>query len=167
MIVVIAILATLTIVSYNVVQTRSKDTKIRTAAEQIQSALDTYVSQKGRAPRGGWGSNAALNNGDCTSGSSGWFAKGLYVCTVEEVLVAADLIPSSLITSLPPNKAYGNNATTVFMLYTCGSSKIRLMWYLESPSAEDVASYDADQTMCGGQDYRTVYGMRASATIDV
>ncbi len=176
-IVVIAILATLTIVSYNVVQIRSRDAKVRTAAGQVQSALDTYISQNGRIPRGGSNSIGILANGDCNVGSTGmgWIAKGNYPCTVEEILVAADLIPNSLISGLPPNKVLGSS-TKVFQLYDCitttTKSSLVLMWYLESPSAEETTNYASYKNATTCPNLPTPYtqydlnGMRAAVLID-
>ena len=165
-IVVISILASITIVSYNGVQSRSRDTKIRVAAKQIQGALEVFISQNGRIPKGGSGSTQALTNNECSDGVNGWFGKGTYTCTVEESLVAANLIPSNLISDLPPNKVSGNLANRVFMLYSCGSSQSILLWYLESPTADDIASYDNSYAVCPGTDWRGLYGMRAATLID-
>lgn len=167
-IVVVAILATISIVTYNGVQSRARDTKIRSAAEHIQDAMEIYIAQNGRRPRGGWGSSSALSGGDCANGADGWFAKGTYACTPDEVLIAANLIPADLTSNLPPNRASGNSPAQVFMLYGCTSTKIVLMWYLESPSAADTASYDnAMAAGCNSQNFRGSYGMQAAALIDI
>jgi len=171
-IVVVAILATLTIVTYNGVQSRARDTKIRAAAEHVQDGLEIYIAQTGRRPRGGWGATQTLTNGDCANGADGWFAKNAYGsggCAPEEVLVAANLMPADMISSLPPNKKSGNTPLNVFMLYGCSSTKIILMWYLESPSAADTASYDTAMLTpgCNSQNFRDGYGMQGAAVIDI
>jgi len=166
-IVVIAILATIGVISYNGIQANARDTKIRAAAEHVQDALEIYIAQNGRRPRGGWGSTSGLSGGDCANGADGWFAKSTYTCTPEEVLVAANLISSNLISGLPPNKIIGNSSVYVFMLYGCTATSIALMWYLEKPSAADTASYDNSVGIkCPNQNFRTNYGMQAATVID-
>lgn len=167
-VVVVAIIVAVTVVAYNGVQSRARDTKIRAAAEHIQDALEIYIAQNGRRPNGGWGSSTAFSNGDCANGADGWFAKSTYTCTPDEVLTAANLIPADLITKLPPNKVSSNSPLYVFMLYGCpGGTKLKLMWYLESPSAQDIADYDAAHTACSLQDFRSSYGMQGAVLIDM
>jgi prepilin-type N-terminal cleavage/methylation domain-containing protein len=167
-IVVIGILASITIVSYNGIQARASDAKIRTAATQIEKALQLYVSYTAKLPVGGSGSTTVADSTGCTNGSSGWFAKGTwYVCAVEDDLLSQSLIPATLIPSLPKNKKVGaTSGTQTFMGYDCGANGYTLLWYLDAPTAQDIASYDSVAATCGyGTSLRDSYGMQAGRII--
>ena len=169
-IVVIAILAAITIVAYNGIQARANDGRIRAASEDIQKAVQLYVADNGPIPTG-LGYYAAAPT-DCTTSNGGWVAKAAYGhnCTLEYILNDKGLLPNNFVSSLPRNKTQLNtNGVTTFMLYRCagaGQGYYALMWYLESPSAQDVSSYDSVATYCGfGSLYRNTYGMQAAKLI--
>lgn len=165
-ILVIGILAAIIVVAYNGIQTRANDGQIKSAAYNVKSALTNYVAVNGTKPSGGWGSTQALTNGDCINGNGGFISKGIYTCDVEEVLVAKNLIPATLLSNLTPNKKFNNSASYNFMLYDCTATSIILLWYLEMPSASDTASYDSSISQCTGmQDFRGSFGMQAAAII--
>jgi general secretion pathway protein G len=169
-IVVIGILAVITIIAYNGIQSRANDSKTRTAANQLEKAIRTYTLYTSRMPLGGYGSTQAVGSSGCVDGSDGWFAKGIfYTCTVEDALLSQNLITSNMIVNLPKNKKVSAaTGVSTFMFYSCGTGRYALLWYLENPSTADTASYDAISTTCGyGNGLRNTYGMQAGSLIQL
>lgn len=168
-IVVIAILAAITIVAYNGIQSRANDSRIKTAVGQIEKSIQLYVAEYGPLSPGlGWyGTNPT--DGNCTVSAGGWAAKQAYShnCTLEYVLNEKKLLPDNFMVNLPHNKSQG--ATTglqTIMFYRCtpvGSNYFALLWYLESPSPEETSSLNALKTQCGLGG--VTYGMQAGKLI--
>lgn len=176
-IVVIAILATISIVAYNGIQSRANNTKIVSAANSLEKALKIWNVNTGNQPYAGGGSTgpmpASPTGGQHCPGSTtagGWVASGPYACTLEDLLLAYNLIPSTLMPSLPPNKLTNNSNKQTLMFYRCTSTTngYILMWYLDSPSSDDSAHADSEWRKCANSTtalfsssiYYTNYGMR-------
>lgn len=162
-IVVIGILAAITIVAYNGIQTRAKDTQIKDTAAKVAKAIQIWAVNHDQLPAGsGYGTTTPVSNGVCTSSSTGGFVgKAAYVCTLDDMLQADNLIPSTLISSIPPHKTY-NSWRHTMMFYQCGtgSRTFALYYYLENPSTEDLASINTPVSGCPHADNRDTYGMR-------
>lgn len=165
-IVVIAILATITIVAYTGIQASATDARIRTAVSQIEKAAYTWAIRHGQPPSGGgYASTSKNDDGTCTGGTGGWAKMGSYVCSLEDMLRGEDLIPSGFMADLPPNKIYGNTSSQTLMFYPCGGSTARtyaIYYYLGDPSTEDAASVSKAEAAGCGTSPRTVYGMRGA-----
>lgn len=168
-IVVIAILATISIVAYNGIQARANDAKTISAVNQIEKALRLYATDNGPDIKGGYGSTAVPAGSPCVDGVSGFFGSGTYACSVEDTLVASRLLPKGMTASLPANTYYqtASGGKSSIMFYTCGSaSKYGLYWTLRSPSASDSASIDDTLASCGNNVMlRDTYGMRAGRVL--
>lgn len=172
MIVVIGILATITIIAYNGIQSRANDSKIRTAASQIQKAIQLYHINTGRQIHAGYTSTGPITaEGVCPGVThAGGFA-GAYQCSLEDVLVASGLLDESYFDSLPADSAHNQSSNNVFMFYQCGyvaDNKYALYWHLASPSDADAASYDRVSAECGySTNLRDSYGMRAGTIVQL
>jgi general secretion pathway protein G len=168
-IVVIAILATISIVAYNGTQNRANDAKMTSAAKQVEKALRIYAVDNGTVIKGGYGSTAVPAGSPCVDGSSGWFGSGSYACSVEDTLVASGLLPKGFSASLPANTYYSpaTGGRISMMLYPCsGTGRYGLYWTLRSPSAADSASIDDTLSSCGNNvSIRDTNGMRAGKIV--
>jgi len=162
-IVVIGILAAITIVAYNGVQTRARDTQIKDTVAKVAKAIQIWAINHDQLPAGsGYGTTTPVSNGVCTSTSTGGFAgKGAYACTLDDMLQSDNLIPASLLSSLPANKMFSSWIHTL-MFYQCGSGSrtFALYYYLENPSAEDLATINTPVSGCPHTVCRDSYGMR-------
>ena len=179
-IVVIAILAAITIVAYNGIQARASNVKITSAVNTLEKAVQLWHVDTGNLPYSGGSSTATMpvtpTNGEACPGATttgGWVASGSgYSCGLEDLLKAYKLIPSTLISSLPPNKNTNNSYKQTLMFYQCSAlSNIHgyiLMWYLDSPSSTEAANFDTEWQKCANSStatanssiYYTNYGMR-------
>ncbi len=114
-IMVIGILAAITIVAFNGVQTRAKNTSIENTASAYRKALAAYVAQKGDYPVSGaaacLGKAAAYSGGACYNGTAS--------VTLETEL-------GSVLTTLPQPD------TTCFAMY--GGCRRGLTYYYRAPS---------------------------------
>ena len=168
-IVVIAILASISIVAFNGMQARAADSQMKAGAVQLEKAINLWYVQKNEPLAGGWGSTTPLSNGNCSDGTGGWVAAGTYVCTLEGILIDAGLIAPGFTRSLPTNTAYGNhtNGTLALMFYPCGSNTglYALYWHLRSPTAEDTASLTSVESKGCPNGPRVNYGMKAATLI--
>lgn len=172
-IVVIAILASISIVAYDGIQARAEDSKTKTAVSQLEKVMILWSGENGNVIRGGSGSSTPVGASGCTEGSSGWFASGIYTCSQEENFVAAKMIPSGFTNNLPKNVQapaynYATNGRFSLMFYTCGTGKYILFWSLRNPTVEDTAGFDSSRTECGygsNNSFRDTYGMRGARVI--
>ncbi len=168
-IVVIAILATITIVLYAGISQRARDDSVRSAANQIEKSILLWYQDAGVLPAAGFGSTGAISGDSCpgnTTASGGFFQSGLYLCTMQDLLKARGYMMKNLSATLPKNPVFGTS-TTVFMFYNCGANRYILLWSLEDPTADETARFNADLTTCS-MSYATfngTYGMEASALI--
>lgn len=164
-IVVIAILATISIVAYNGIQARANDSKVKSGVVQLEKALRLWALDHPPPILGGSTSVTAVSNGRCSEGVGGWIATGIYVCSVEDALVSSGHLPSGFLYSLPTNRhivASHSDGRFATMLYQCGANRHSLYWTLRSPSTEETANFDSVRAACGqGADIRDQYGMRA------
>lgn len=166
-IVVIAILATISIVAYSGMQARANDSKMRAAINQFEKALGVWVVDHPLPIRGGSGSTVAASNGTCTDGDGGWLSSGNYACSVDDALVSAGSLPTGFLRNLPKNTYYGSytDGRVSTMFYTCGTGRYALFWTLRNPTAEDSASIDATIATCGVAAARDTFGMRAGKVL--
>jgi len=164
-IVVIAILASITVVAFNGVQARAQDSHMRSAMNQLEKAILRWHVSSGERPRGGWSSTVGVSGNNCVDGSGGWVFSGAYPCALEDILLTQQLIPSGFTHSLPPNKEYNsaNHGRYSVMFYPCGSTgRYALYYHLRSPSAEDTASITAAEAASCPTAPRATYMMRAA-----
>lgn len=160
-IVVIAILATITVVAYNGVAARSRDTAVKSGAQQFADALKLYSANTGKTPLqtgGGWGGNG-----------SGWVSSGVndpnYPVATETVLMNAGYIPLGFTASLPKNTKYNSNIYTL-MLYGCTSTTYVVYYSLEAPSSDDVTTFNNVKSQCSnGAMVQTNYNMQGGVVI--
>lgn len=168
-IVVIAILASISVVAYNGIQSRANDSRIRNAASQVAKAISAYsVTASSNAVVGGFGSTVAPSAQGCVDGSQGWFASGVYTCTAEDHLVRNGALPSGFTRALPRNTHHGSNTDggLSLMLYDCGANRKALYYTLQNPTAEDSASINNALTTCSNTvNIRDVWGMRAAMLV--
>lgn len=169
-IVVIAILAAITVVAYNGIQTRANDSKMRTGTEQIEKAIRLWAIDNGNTIPGGSGSTTAAGATGCIDGSSGWFAKGPYICTAEEDLTATGLLPVGFTANLPKNTYYSSPTDGRFsvMFYGCGTSRYALYWTLQQPTVDDTSKLTSITSTCGHSlsSFQS-YGMRSGSLIQL
>lgn len=163
-IVVIAILAAVSIVSYTGIQARANDTKMRSAAVQLEKAIQIWATDTGASRvYGGSGSTVAVSSEGCVDGESGWFG-GAYACSAEQHLIAQKVISANFTSSLPKNTHHPTSTTSQsFMLYKCTSEpgKYALFWTLQNPTSSDTASINTVFGTCGSSIIRDTWGMRA------
>jgi prepilin-type N-terminal cleavage/methylation domain-containing protein len=167
-IVVVGILAAITIVAYNGIQARASDSRMRSISGQLTKAVGLWNADSSTAPKGGWSSTIAFDGTNCSDGSGGWVVKGVYACSLEDILLGKGLIPPGLITGAPKNKNYasGSDGRYSFMFYPCtGTNRFALYWYLESPSSDDTSNLTAIESSGCPTSPRTTYGMRAASII--
>lgn len=149
-IVVLGILVTLTIVNYNGIQARSRDTIVKNAAKQLAVELLRYSSDTGKTPiqtGGGW-----LGQG--SGYVSAQFVDVNYPLAIETVLVNGGYLPSGFTASLPKNTRYNSSAYTL-MLYACGSKYV-VYYSLEAPSSSDISDYNNNVIPTCGANATTV-----------
>jgi prepilin-type N-terminal cleavage/methylation domain-containing protein len=166
-IVVIAILAAITVVAYNGIQARANDTRMKSIASQLEKAIYMWNTDSNALPKGGWSSTTAFDGTNCGDGTGGWIYKGAYACSLEDLLLSKNYIPTGLITGAPNNKGYGSgtNGNRSFMFYPCAGNQFALYWSLESPSAADTASIAAVEAAGCTAAPRVTYAMKAAKLI--
>lgn len=170
-IVVIAILASISVVAYSGIQARANDSRTINGVAQIERALKLYAANNSSTIVGGWGSTAPVGVGGCTDGSSGFFSAGNYVCAAEETIVATGFLPAGYTASLPYNPHYGTTSSGVssVMLYPCGSAgRYALYWSLRNPTSTDSSNIDSILSTCSNTtNIRDSWGMRAAKIIQL
>ena len=173
-IVVIAILASITIVSYNHVTARANDSLTRQGVNKFEKAMKLWsLKTNDRRPLGNSGSTLPLSGSNCRDGGGqGWVHSGVYTCTTEDFLVAGGFLPENFMYSLPVNKSQSASlgGKRSIMLYSClsGSNRYLLMWSLQQPTADDTAQFDAVLAECGRTGSASTfqgYGMRSAKVL--
>lgn len=166
-IVVIGILAAITVVAFNGVQARATDARMRSGAAQFEKAILSWHAQTGQQPRGGWSSTVPMANGNCSDGTGGWVYGGGYACSVEDYLVAAQVLPTGFTLKQPPNRNYAaTNGVFSMMFYPCsGTNRYALYWHLLNPSSDETSNIMALEASGCPSYPRTSYGMRAAKLI--
>ena len=180
-IVVIAILASISIVAYNGIQSRANDSKTVAGANQFEKSLYIWAADHDPARLGGSTSSVAVSAGECANGSSGW-ASTAYVCNPEDALISAGLLQAGFVRALPKNPiaayASAGDGRYSMMLYACSATTDLndriLMWSLNSPSASDAAKFDEAWHSCGNTAaaastsvYYTSHGMRGGTYLQL
>jgi prepilin-type N-terminal cleavage/methylation domain-containing protein len=174
-IVVIGILAAITIVAYNGIQSRANDTRVKSGASQIEKAIIQWSIDTGAQPYSGYGTASAATTSGCPGATvaSGWVATGTYTCALENILRARDLLPANFVSNMPANKWYSGGASTWanYMFYQCGATSLNryaLVWSLQSPSSDDTTNFNSIVSTCGyGATLYDTYGMRAGKIIQL
>lgn len=174
-IVVIGILASITTISYNGAQNKANDAKTSDAISKVADALRLYTLKYGTTLKGDSGSSTPLSGVACSEGGGqGFFGKGIYACTTEEMLTAAGYLPDNFSTQVPNNTYYAKTAADgrySIMIYKCtpaGTNMYSLFWTLRSPSSSDLDNLDSIMTKCGrANSIRDTYGMRAARLIQL
>lgn len=142
-IIVIAILTTLTVISYGGIQARTRDTIVKNAAKQLGTQLQRFSADTGKTPLQTGGAWGGLGSGFI---SSQIVDPTNYPLAVETVLRDAGYLPAGFTSELPKNTQYNSSAHTL-MLYACGS-KYAVFYSLEAPTSDDVADYNNVKTVC-------------------
>lgn len=162
-IVVIGILAAITIVAYNGIQGRANDAKVRSVASQVAKAFQLWSAQSGQTTAPGGSGSAAFTGGVCVGGGGGWLSKDVYACTIENVLVSANYIPSTLVSASPAtNKIYTGSYIYTYMLYPCtavSSTTYTMMYALNTADTKEISTIK--NACAGGGAYGPIdtYGM--------
>ncbi len=133
---IIGILVTITVVNYNGIQARSRDTIVKNAAKQVAVELLRYSSDTGNTP--------LQTGGGYNGGGTGFFSSqisgGSYPMPTETVLVNGGYLPSGFTAALPKNTKYNSSAYTL-MLYACGAKYV-VFYSLEAPTSSDISDYN-------------------------
>ncbi len=180
-VVIIGILAAMALIAFNGVQVRANDAVVRQSAHQIEKALMRWAFETGAKPLAGYGSSATVSNDTCPgidgiNNGNGWAASGAYICTVEDLLYARNLLPSEYMSrNMPANNKVidSTNRRINFMLYPCSgaagvaANKWVLYWALVQPSGTETNNLNASITECGNAAQRDTYGMRAAKIIQL
>jgi len=163
-IVTVGILAAITIVAYSAVQARATDTRMRAGADRVEKAIYSWALEASQRPRGGWSSTVGLTNGNCVDGAGGFIYAGAYSCSLEDILVTANKLPSGFTASMPPNTTLSaTNGVWSIMFYPCGTNGEYALWYhLLRPTTADSNSMAAVEGAGCPTFPRTDYGMKAA-----
>ncbi len=171
-IVVIAILASISVVAYNGIQNRASDVAVRAGVDSYVKALYRWNAETGQRPVGGWSSTTAIGSGEnCVDGSGGWTASGSYACSIEDILRSKNLVPANYTRSLPNNTIYSPGTTDgrfTLMFYACGTAgRYALYYHLRAPTAQDSSDVAAAESLGCTTAPRTNYGMRGAKVINL
>ena len=173
-IVVIAILTTMTVVGYSWVTRDAKDSARRAAVSDLTKALHAFSVRKGKIGGLGTGSGGGLqSNGFCPTvlnGGGGWAyprAYGTTGCSVGDMLVAAEMIPSDFWERIPakPGNANGNSSQ---LIYGCGDIAA-LFYYVDNPTSEETETINSLVTICPTNRVNTLrsnYNVNAAVIIE-
>lgn len=167
-VVIVVILAMITATIYKNTQLQARDAQVASMADKVADALLLFMQKEGHLPAGGIGSTAAATgSNECTDGAGGWFAKGIYLCSVEDSLINKGYLPASFSSSLPSNPQYAANNKQSIMIYQHSSGPYAVMVYysMESPTQKDTDRFNAEMTRCGLNPagsivQRDTYGMK-------
>jgi prepilin-type N-terminal cleavage/methylation domain-containing protein len=144
-VVVIAILAAITIVAYNGIQTKARDTIRREGAAQLQKAYSLWFIDTGLTP--------AESGIGYAGGGYGFLQYKPYVDpprSMIEVFAERQYIQTDFTSKIPRNGAYANNPDRTFMIATCSTSTrmAALLWHLEAPTDQDIQQAEAVRLAC-------------------
>ncbi len=163
-IVVIAILAAISVVAYNGIQSRAQDTTIRSVANRFTKAFQLWSIESGKMTSPGGSGSTAYSGGVCIGGGGGWVTRTIgYTCTIDNILVDDGYIPSNLILSVPNTQASRPGSYSTLMLYGCPTSTntthYAMMYALNTPNTEEITTIR--NTCAGGGSYGPIdtYGM--------
>lgn len=148
-IVVIGILASITVVAYNGMQSRARDASRDQAAAQLIKGYQMWVSRNNKTkatdlPAGHISANAGYIL--LTNPSEPAYSRP----NAADILSQDGLLANGFINSLPTtgnpidNQQFGN-----FMLYPCTNNRSILLWAYENPTAQTNSEYLKAQQDCG------------------
>lgn len=174
-IVVIAVLASISVVAYSGIQSRARDTQLREGMNQFEKSLKMYAQDYGNIIRGGYGSTTPVSSGKCSDGSSGFIGSGNYTCTVMDALVASGYLSKDFTKNLPVNRYFnaGTNqgGLTSLMMYDCATPGMYLILStLYSPTGDETANLNTliTNSTCGASaQQRDNWGMRTARIIQL
>ena len=176
---VIGILATITLVAYPQVQNHAKDQKIKEGASKISGAIEEWaIRTDAQVDQIEWGvasygpvqtysNGVAYCTGDFSQNTYSWVSSGKHTCTLEDILVESNYLPSGYIKELPQNSITKQPDET-YRIVNCinQARKFVLLYSLQAPTTEDDAEYDSIITMCGiRSDEKSNLGMRGAKLI--
>lgn len=150
-IVVIAILASISLVAYGSIQSRARDAARETAASQVVKAYQLWMINTGKHPgQTGYGWSA---DGTPGSGSGQGFTFHNYQpgTNTANLFINQGLLPSNFVANTPGNYDYGSKTTArnTFMTYPCAdSSRWALYYHLENTDASTDNEYQAKEREC-------------------
>lgn len=170
-IVVIAILATITIVSYNGITVSANDALRRDGAAKLERAYKAWISESGQHPSQlGCGANNAGNGFIQYRDADG--SGGLYEGpTCIDILAEKGLISADFTNTIPTNTlAPFNTKNRMYMVYACTqapTNRALLLWHLQKPTSEETAHLAQLASGCasGGTIPYATYGMVAGELI--
>ena len=141
-IVVIAILAAISVVSYSAVQSRARDTLRENAATQVVKAYQMLKVQTGQTP-GETGYGWSASNVPGTGNGHGFtFFNYQTNGSTANLFIEEGLLGQDFLQSTPKNTAYGNSVAYAFMTYPCADGKRwALYYYVENSSPETDQEY--------------------------
>ena len=158
-IVVIGILAAITIVAFNGVQDRARDTAIRGAVRDSVTALQKWSILNSKTPiETGVGSNFTG-----TPTGQGWFQhttppRSGYPVSIEGFLIDEGHLPTGFSSNLVSKSATFNNG--ILMFYACPANNNYVLFAsLNSPTSQELASATSVANSCGRSSVITSYGM--------
>ena len=151
-IIVIAILAMITAVLYTSAQKQARDVKNIDGMNKLADAIQLFTVKNQHFPLGDWGSDTPIGSGtECTKGLNGFAGHNMYVCTIEDTLVASGYLPAGFSAGLAPNKQYSyTDGRATLMVYNVGTTKAMVMTSMEDPSTSDTTNFNAALTKCYG-----------------
>lgn len=166
-IVVIAVLASITFIAYGSLQNRARDLKNTEGVTKLADAIELFIAKNQHFPRGGSGSSSGIgSNSECVNGSNGFAGKAMYTCTVEDTLIASGLLPTGFSKDLTPHPKYSyTDGRASIMVYSAGANDAMVMVSLIAPSDQDTAHFNSELKKCfgsvpGSYAPRDTYGMR-------
>lgn len=174
-ILVIAILATIAIVSYNGLTSNARDAARRTAAKDMQKMISML---KTKVNFDSYGTpSAAISNGVCPMPSAGapwrsalWapdraFAGG---CSIGDMLVAAGATNSEFWDKIPRNEEYSSNSRNTSQLVADCNGGIYLFYYVKNATAEETQFINNLSSKCNSRirQVRDIYKMRAAILLE-
>lgn len=170
-VVVIAILAAITIVSYNGITVSANDALRRDGAAKLARAYKAWISETGQTPyQLGCGANNAGNGFIQYRDADG--SGGLYEGpTCIDILAEKGLISANFTNTIPTNTlAPFNTKNRMYMLYHCTqapANRALLLWHLQKPTSEETANITQLASGCasGGVIPYATYGMVAGELI--
>ena len=151
-VIIVVILAMITATIYKNTQLQARDAQVASMADKVGDAIMLFMQKEGHFPAGGSGSTvAATGTNECSDGAGGMFAKGEYLCTVEDSLINKGYLPTSYSSTLPANPLYAAGNKQSIMVYKYGADTANIMVYfsLESPTQTDTDRFNAEMTRCG------------------
>lgn len=148
-IVVIGILASITVVAYNGMQSRARDSARDQASAQLIKAFQMWVSYNNKTKATdmpmGWNGGGEGYPLLTTTGASDVYNRP----NAADILSAAGLLAVNFTASLPPGPGGAKQSDNI-MLYNCTNNRTILLWYYENSSAQSDQDYLKTVRDCKG-----------------